>query len=64
MLLEQQKWIDGIPEVPGGYFTARHFLNAFYAVYNRGSEPRETLIQYTRIINTEIEKKRKEFGLE
>ncbi len=64
MLLKQQEWISGIPEVPGGYFTARHFLNAFYAVYNRGSEPRETLMQYTYIINSEIEKKRKEFGFE
>jgi ABC-type glycerol-3-phosphate transport system substrate-binding protein len=64
MLLEQQRWVDGIPEVPGGYYMSRNFLNAFYAVYNRGSEPRETLIQYTFQINQEIEKKRREFGLE
>ncbi|NLC68172.1 MAG: extracellular solute-binding protein [Clostridiaceae bacterium] len=63
-LLEQQKWVDGIPEVPGGYYMTRNFLNAFYAVYNRGSEPREALIQYTFLVNEEIEKKRKEFGLE
>ncbi|HBN83546.1 MAG TPA: ABC transporter substrate-binding protein, partial [Clostridiales bacterium] len=64
MLMKQQQWVKGIPEVPGGYFLSRHFMNAFYAVYNKGSEPRETLMQYTLIINQEIEKKRKEFGLE
>lgn len=64
MLMKQQEWVEGIPEVPGGYFLSRHFLNAFYAVYNRGNEPRETLMQYTQIINQEIEKKRKEFRLE
>jgi hypothetical protein len=32
-------------------------------VYNEGADPRETLLDYVRIINEEIDNKRKEFGL-
>jgi ABC-type glycerol-3-phosphate transport system substrate-binding protein len=62
-LTEQRKWVKGNPEVPGGYFTPRHLNNAFRKVYNEGADPRETLLDYVRIINEEIDNKRKEFGL-
>ena len=52
-----------IPEVPGGYFTDRHIRNAFYSVYNKKTDPRETITEYTQMINQEISNKRKEFGL-
>lgn len=63
-LAEQRKWIIGNPEVPGGYFTPRHLNNAFRKVINDGDDPRETLLDYVRVINEEIDNKRKEFGLE
>ena len=62
-LTEQRSWVKGNPEVPGGYFTPRHLNNAFRKVYNEGADPRETLLDYVRIINEEIDNKRKEFGL-
>ncbi len=62
-LAEQRKWVNGNPEVPGGYFTSRHLNNAFRKVFNEGADPRETLLDYVRIINEEIDNKRKEFGL-
>lgn len=62
-LAEQRKWVKGNPEVPGGYFTSRHLNNAFRKVYNEGADPRETLLDYVRTINEEIDNKRKEFGL-
>jgi len=62
-LTEQRKWVKGNPEVPGGYFTSRHLSNAFRKVYNEGADPRETLLDYVRTINEEIDNKRKEFGL-
>lgn len=64
VLLEQWQWVTGTPEVPGGYYTSRHVLNAFRKVVNKNEEPRETLLDYTRTINDELHKKRKEFGLE
>lgn len=60
----QWEWVRGIPEVPGGYMTGRHLDNAFRLVYNDSANPRETIYDYTQIINDEITKKRREFGLE
>lgn len=62
-LLAQWEWSRPNPEVPGGYFTSRHLDNAFRAVVLRGTDPRETLLDYVRIINEEIDAKRREFGL-
>lgn len=62
-LMDQFEWIRGRPAVPGGYSLDRHLNNAFYEVYNDGSEPRETLENYVRTINEEITIKRKEFNL-
>jgi ABC-type glycerol-3-phosphate transport system substrate-binding protein len=59
----QRSWVKGNPEVPGGYFTPRHLNNAFRKVVFDGADPRETLLDYVRIINEEIDNKRKEFGL-
>lgn len=63
-LNEQRQWVIGNPEVPGGYFTPRHLNNAFRKVIYDGDDPRETLLDYTRVINDEIDSKRIEFGLE
>ncbi len=63
-LLAQRKWIVGTPEVPGGYYTSRHIVNAVRKVINANEDARETLLDYTRDINEEIKKKRQEFGLE
>ena len=64
VLKEQWSWVVGTPEVPGGYYTSRHIVNAVRKVINANEDPRETLLDYTRDINEEIHKKRGEFGLE
>jgi len=63
-LMSQWEWSSPNPEVPGGYFTSRHLDNAFRSVVLRGQDPRETLLDYVRIINEEIDSKRREFGLD
>ncbi|XID90291.1 extracellular solute-binding protein [Paenibacillaceae bacterium WGS1546] len=77
-LKEQFESVRGIPEVPGGYFTGRHLLNAFYSVVvnsvdqkvmgmtikGKKAEPRETIVEYVQYMHEEIRNKRKEFGLE
>ncbi|TLS50989.1 extracellular solute-binding protein [Paenibacillus antri] len=59
----QWEWVQGIPEVPGGYFTGRHLDNAFRKVVNQGENPREALYDHVLTIQNEIDLKRSEFGL-
>lgn len=63
-LNDQWDWVRGIPEVPGGYMTGRHLDNAFRLVLEESSNPRETIYDYVQVINDEIAKKRREFGLD
>ncbi|MBP5533422.1 MAG: ABC transporter substrate-binding protein, partial [Lachnospiraceae bacterium] len=63
VLDEQWSHTKGIREVPGGYFTGRHISNAIRKVINERTDTRETIIDYSRLIDDEIVKKRKEFGL-
>ncbi len=62
-LSEQMQNVRGVPQVPGGYFLVRHFDNAYRKAVYKNANPRETLIEYTRVIDSEITVKRKEFGL-
>ena len=63
VLDEQWSHTVGIREVPGGYFTGRHISNAIRKVLNDRDDTRETIIDYSRLIDDEIVKKRREFGL-
>jgi ABC-type glycerol-3-phosphate transport system substrate-binding protein len=64
-ILEQSKYVRGIPQVPGGYFTFRNVNNAFYRVTTNvnTATPREELTDNVIFINDEITFKRLEFGL-
>ncbi len=63
VLLEQWKYTVGVPEVAGGYYTGRNLENAFRWVVNNNANPRATLSDYILTINSEIDRKREEFGL-
>ena len=63
VLVEQWNHTIGVPEVPGGYYTGRNLENAFRHAVNNKANPRQTLIDYIRTINSEINRKRNEFGL-
>ncbi len=62
-LMAQIDELSGIREYPGGYIISRYLKFAFDEVYNDGAEPEKALRDYVRDINTEITRKRKEFGL-
>lgn len=62
-LKEQWKSAFGLPEVAGGYYSARHITNAIRNVMNNNEDPRETILDYVNTINDEIDTKRDEFGL-
>ena len=64
ILTEARGWAQTNREVAGGYYTGRHVVNAIRKVVNQQAVPRETLLDYNKTINDEIEKKRAEFNLE
>ena len=64
-LTEAFKSVKGIPQVPGGYYTARDLTNAFATVViDKKIGPREALMDNVRYIDDEITNKRKEFHLD
>lgn len=63
ILMEQWDYTVGVPEVAGGYYTGRNLENAFREVVNNNYNPRQILSDYIRTINSEIDRKREEFGL-
>ncbi len=66
-LVEQMEYVQGIPQVPGGYYTWRNINNAFYTITTdtatNNTTPREALMDKVYYINAEINYKRTEFGL-
>jgi ABC-type glycerol-3-phosphate transport system substrate-binding protein len=63
-LIAARYYVQGIPQVPGGYFTPRQIRNAFFTTVElQNIGPREALTDFTRFINDEIRFKRREFGL-
>ena len=62
-LMQQWEWVTGVPEVPGGYMVGRHLDNAFRRVVFQQAPLRRTLLYFNRIINEEIERKRREIGM-
>lgn len=64
-LMEQFSQVQGIPQVPGGYYTWRNVNNAFYSVTTdtNTATPREELMEKVEYINAEITYKREELGL-
>ncbi len=63
VLNAQWKWVDGVPAIPGSYYTPRNIDFAFRGVVNSSEDVVESLEDASREINAEIVKKRKEFGL-
>ena len=70
-IMAQFEQVQGIPQVPGGYYTWRNVNNAFYSVTEDSSNtgrtsvatPREELMDKVLYIDAEITYKREEFNL-
>ena len=56
--------LQGTPEIPGGYYTVRAIDFAFANVYTAGKEPSTSLLSQVQMLNDEIARKRREFGLD
>lgn len=60
-LMEQRSRIQELPEVLGGYYVVRSIDNAFRTVLYNGANYKEALLTQNVIINTELERKQREF---
>ena len=63
-LRAQRDASEGIPQVPGGYYTTRYIEFAMRLVVNNNESQRDTLLKYVPTINEEIAMRREEFGLD
>lgn len=63
LLMTQWEWVSDVPIIPGDYYVGRNLSNAFRRVVFYSETPREVLNRYNTIINKEIIRKRKEYGL-
>ncbi len=59
-LCDQQEELEEIPVLPSSYAVTRGIMNAFYDVIYSNENPRDTLIQYNRDINEEMQRKNEE----
>ncbi len=59
----QMDHLDAIVNYPGSYIYARYMKFAFLDVYNEGDKPHDAMMEYIDAINSEISRKREEFGL-
>lgn len=55
--------LASVPEYPGSYIIARYVNFAFLDVVNNNADPIESLREYITAINSELSRKRQEFGL-
>lgn len=59
---EQWKHAKAVPQLPGGYYTARNIEFAWKEVINNKTDPNTTFVEYVSKINQEIARKREEFA--
>lgn len=62
-LMAQWNEVREMPQVPGSYYVTRNLANAFRRVNFYWENPRETLFDYNKDMNKEIQRKREEFGI-
>lgn len=63
-IMAQWKALREVPEVPGNYYVTRQLDYAFRSVVNDFNNPRHEINRYNKIINEEIQRKRKDLRLD
>lgn len=62
VILSQWKKVKEIREVPGSYYVSRSVDQAFWAVYNGKSTPKEAITEWANISDDEIKRKSEEYA--
>ena len=60
VITSQMKQMTCTPNIPASYYVARNIQNAFRRVINKGYHPRESILMYKEIIDSEITRKNAE----
>lgn len=63
-LLSQWSKVKEIPEVPGGYYVSRAVDQAFWNVTNASENPKDMLLKWTDVAQTEIDRKRQQYNIQ
>ena len=61
VLLAAWEDVRELPELPGGYYVPRSIDMAFWNTYNKSENPKDLLLEWNEIANTEIERKIKQY---
>lgn len=64
MINTQREQVKALPEVPGGYMVNRSINAAIRTTISIGGNGSEILLDRNKLINKEIDLRRKEFGLD
>lgn len=64
ILLEAWSWVEGLQEVPGGYYVDRSVMQAFQNVINIDENPKDMIYKWAKVADEEIDRKRGEYGLD
>lgn len=62
VIMSQWEKVREIEEAPGSYYVSRSIDQAFWAVYNRKSTPKEAITNWSRVSDNEIKRKIAEYA--
>ncbi len=63
-LLSQWSMIQEVPEIPGSYYTARSIDQAYWNVVNNSQNPKDMILKWAEIADSEIERKREQYNVQ
>lgn len=64
IILDTWEDVEGLIEVPGGYYVTRSVYQAFWNVVNLDENPKDMIVKWGKVADEEITRKRKEYNLE
>ncbi len=64
IILDTWEDVEGLVEVPGGYYVTRSIFQAFWNVVNLDENPKDMIVKWGKVADEEITRKRKEYNLE
>ncbi len=64
VLLDVWEDVEGLQEVPGGYYVTRSIYQAFWNVVNLKENPKDMIVKWGKIADEEITRKRGEYNLD
>ena len=62
----QSQWskVTEVPEIPGSYYVSRVIDQAFWNTVNNGKTPKDMIVEWSRVADEEIARKREEYPID